>query len=138
MSQKHKIIEFEERYRKEIIDLWKTCDLTRPWNDPDKDIDRKMKVDPELFLVGLINNKIVASVMGGYDGHRGWANYLAVDPDYQRLGLGQEIMEAVEALIRQRELEFQAAERLRGQDFLSPSDLAAREASPGVAITARG
>ena len=83
-----------------VIALWQRCDLTRPWNNPKLDIERKMQVDPELFLVGEIDGEIVASVMGGYEGHRGWINYLAVDPVYQRQGIGREMMEAVEEKIQ--------------------------------------
>ncbi len=72
-----------------VIELWHKCNLTRKWNDPDRDIHRKLKVNPELFLVGLINSKLIATAMGGYDGHRGWIYYLAVDPDHQRKGLGR-------------------------------------------------
>ena len=83
-----------------VIDLWFKCNLVVTWNNPKRDIERKLKIDRELFLVGLIDDKIVASVMGGYEGHRGWINYLAVDPDYRRQGLGREIMDAVEERIR--------------------------------------
>jgi ribosomal protein S18 acetylase RimI-like enzyme len=79
-----------------VIRLWQRCNLTRPVNDPRKDIRRKMKVYPELFLVGVIDNKIVATAMGGYDGHRGAVNYLGVDPDYQQRGLGRQLMAALE------------------------------------------
>lgn len=79
-----------------VIELWHKCDLTRPWNNPKLDIERKLQVNPELFLVGLIDNKVIASVIGGYDGHRGWIYYLAVDPSHRRRGLGRQIMEAVE------------------------------------------
>ena len=41
-------------------------------------------------------------VMGGYEGHRGWINYLAVKPSQQRKGYGQAIMQAVEDLLRQK------------------------------------
>ena len=61
-----------------------------------KDIARKLKVDPDLFLVGEVDNAIVASVMGGYEGHRGWINYLAVHPGHRCNGLGKEIMLEVE------------------------------------------
>ena len=64
-----------------VIDLWRRCNLTVPWNNPKLDIQRKLKVDPELFLVGVIGGEIVATVMGGYDGHRGWIYYLAVSPE---------------------------------------------------------
>ena len=80
----------------EVIRPWCKCNLTRARNNPEKDIERKSEVDPELFLIGLIDNKLVATVMGGYEGHRGWVNYLAVNPDYQRRGPGRQIMEAVE------------------------------------------
>ncbi len=94
------ITEFKTTDRTEVIALWKRCSLSAPQNDPNKDIDRKMKVNPELFLVGRIEDKIVATVMGGYEGHRGWVNYLAVDPDHRRLGLGRKIMNKIEEKLR--------------------------------------
>lgn len=84
----------------EVIKLWRRCELVVPWNDPKLDIERKLKVNPELFLVGLIDGKIAATVMGGYEGHRGWVNYLAVSPEYRRMGLGREIMDAVEEKLK--------------------------------------
>lgn len=75
-----------------VINLWKTCNLTKPWNNPHQDINRKLKESPELFLVGTIDGIIVASVMAGYDGHRGWIYYLAVDPEHRKQGLGSQIM----------------------------------------------
>ena len=85
-----------------MIYLWKDCGLVVPWNDPVKDIKRKLKVDPDLFLVGELAGEIVASVMGGYEGHRGWINYLAVSPRHQRNGYGRSIMEVVELAMRQK------------------------------------
>jgi len=93
---------FEEKYKDEVIELWRECNLVVPQNDPAKDIERKLKIDPDLFLVGLIDEKVVATVMGGYEGHRGWINYLAVKPSQQRKGHGQAIMQAVESLIKQK------------------------------------
>jgi ribosomal protein S18 acetylase RimI-like enzyme len=84
-----------------VIDLWRRCDLLRPWNDPVKDIRRKLHVRPELFLVGTIDGEVVATVMAGYDGHRGWINYLCVAPDRQRQGLGRLIMAEAERLLRE-------------------------------------
>jgi len=83
-----------------VIALWDACDLTRPWNDPRKDIERKQQVQGELFLVGEIDGKIEASVMAGYDGHRGWMNYLAVSPASQKGGLGRKIVAAAEEKLR--------------------------------------
>jgi ribosomal protein S18 acetylase RimI-like enzyme len=93
------IIPYLPEYENGVIELWHKCSLTRSWNNPKLDIERKLKVNPELFLVGLIDGRVVATVIGGYDGHRGWINYLAVDPTYQRRGLGRQIMEAVEKKI---------------------------------------
>jgi ribosomal protein S18 acetylase RimI-like enzyme len=75
-----------------VIALWERCGLTRSWNDPRKDIRRKLDVRPELFLVGLVEGIVVASVMAGYEGHRGWINYLAVLPEYQGKGFGRIMM----------------------------------------------
>ena len=83
-----------------LIKLWQLCELTVPWNDPHKDIARKLKVQPELFLVGMLENHLISSVMGGYDGHRGWINYLAVHPDFQAQGLAQQIMDFLESALR--------------------------------------
>jgi ribosomal protein S18 acetylase RimI-like enzyme len=80
----------------QVIALWHKCELVRPWNNPQSDIRRKLKVNPELFLVGVINERIVATAMAGYEGHRAWVNYLAVDPACQRRGLGRQIMQEVE------------------------------------------
>ena len=82
-----------------VISLWRECGLVVPQNDPAKDIERKLQHQRELFLVGLSGAGIVATVMGGYEGHRGWINYLAVKPTEQRKGYGQKMMRAVEASI---------------------------------------
>ena len=79
-----------------VVALWKTCGLTRPWNDPHKDIARKLRVQPELFLVGVETGELVASVMAGYEGHRGWVNYLAVHPTQQKKGYGRVLMSIIE------------------------------------------
>lgn len=85
-----------------MINLWRDCSLVVPWNDPAKDIARKLDVDRELFLVGLVDGCLVASVMGGYEGHRGWINYLAVHPQAQGRGLGRAMMAAIEQAIAAR------------------------------------
>jgi ribosomal protein S18 acetylase RimI-like enzyme len=90
------IKQYKPKYEAAVIALWRKCNLVRPQNDPKKDIERKLKVNPELFLVGLINNKVVATVMGGYEGHRGGVNYLGIDPAYRRKGLGRKMMAAIE------------------------------------------
>jgi ribosomal protein S18 acetylase RimI-like enzyme len=94
------IREFEIQDEEQVIPLWRECNLVFPQNDPKKDIQRKLNVNPELFLVGVVNNKIVATIMGGYEGHRGWVNYLAVFPSQQRKGYGRQMMESVEVKLR--------------------------------------
>lgn len=79
-----------------IIELWKTCGLVAPQNDPWRDIERKMRVDPELLLVGVEGGRVIATVMAGYEGHRGWINYAAVHPGHRRQGHGRTMMAAAE------------------------------------------
>ena len=92
---------FQDSDEAEVIRLWERCGLLRAWNDPSKDIARKRRVQKELFLVGTIDGAIVASVMAGYDGHRGWVNYLAVNPVRRRQGLAAVLMNEVERRLRE-------------------------------------
>ncbi len=89
-----------------VVALWRSCDLVRPWNNPYQDILRKLTVNPELFLVGELaldgTARLVASAMFGYEGHRGWVNYLAVAPDCQRRGFAAQLMAQGEALLLAR------------------------------------
>ncbi len=82
----------------QVVDLWRRCGLTRPWNDPHADIARKRTTQPELFLVLELDGVVAATAMGGYDGHRGWVNYLAVAPDRRHQGLGRVLMTELEQL----------------------------------------
>ncbi len=87
---------FEVTDTEQVIALWQQCELLRPWNDPHLDIQRKLTVEDSLFLVGELDKHIVAAVMGGYDGHRGWMNYLAVSPSHQRRGYATELITQLE------------------------------------------
>jgi ribosomal protein S18 acetylase RimI-like enzyme len=79
-----------------VVELWERCGLLRPANDPFEDIARKQKVGGDLFLVGLSEGKIVAAVMAGYEGHRGWLNYLAVSPSHRKRGYGRQMVREAE------------------------------------------
>ena len=92
---------FQTEEEDAVVALWEMCELTVPWNNPHKDIARKLQVQPELFLVGILDSNLIATVMGGYDGHRGWINFLAVHSDFRENGYGQEIMNSVETKIRE-------------------------------------
>ena len=82
-----------------VIALWGGCDLLRPWNDPHKDIARKLTDRNGAFWVATMGDDVIASVMVGYDGHRGSINYLAVAPDFQRTGVGARLMQQAEAFL---------------------------------------
>ncbi len=112
-----------------VIALWRECDLTRPWNDPRKDIQRKLAVQPDLFLVGERNGEIVATVMVGYEGHRGWINYLAVRPDFRRHGYGRRMMEEAERLLIAR-----GAPKINLQVRATNTDVIAFYKSMGYAV----
>jgi ribosomal protein S18 acetylase RimI-like enzyme len=93
---------FERADEAAVVGLWEACGLTRPWNDPHKDVARKLAVQPELFLVGVMEEAVMASVMAGYEGHRGWMNYLAVAPRFRGRGFGRTLVEHVERLLLER------------------------------------
>ena len=102
MNNAIEILPNETNDENEVIALWDACGLITPANDPQMDINRKLEVDRDLFLVGRNKSAIVATVMGGYEGHRGWINYLAVAPGERRHGYGQKMMAAVEGLIEKK------------------------------------
>lgn len=83
-----------------VVQLWTDCHLVVPWNDPHRDIRRKLTIQSELFLVGIISGELVAAVMAGYEGHRGWLNYLAVAPRVRRRGIGRRMVEEAETRLR--------------------------------------
>jgi ribosomal protein S18 acetylase RimI-like enzyme len=89
----------------DVIALWQRCGLTRPWNDPAADIALARKGENATMLVGRGDSGIVASVLVGHDGHRGWVYYVAVDPDCRYKGYGRVIMDAAEEWLRMRGIE---------------------------------
>ncbi len=87
------ISRYKSEFQDAVVDLWRECDLVVPQNDPVEDIKKKTSFQPELFFVGLLEGKVVGSVMVGYEGHRGWINYMAVSPEYQRKGYGRKLVQ---------------------------------------------
>jgi hypothetical protein len=79
---------YRESDQEAVVQLWRDCDLLVPSNDPIRDIQRKLRLQGDMLLVRLLNNCPVATVMAGYEGHRGWINYLATAPDCQGNGYG--------------------------------------------------
>jgi len=91
---------YSESDERAVVELWSRCQLVTPQNDPRRDIALKMDFQPELFWVGTVREKIVATIMLGYEGHRGWINYLAVSPDHQKTGFGRYMMEMAEERLK--------------------------------------
>ena len=88
----------------EVVQLWKKVFPETPLhNDPLRDIQRKLKIQPGLFLVAEKEHLLVGTAMAGYDGHRGWVYYLAVDPAYRRNGIGTALMKKAEGLLAQKD-----------------------------------
>jgi ribosomal protein S18 acetylase RimI-like enzyme/predicted ester cyclase len=83
-----------------VIELWHRCGLVAPGNDPEQDIARKQQVRPDLFLVAELQGQVIGTVMAGYEGHRGWVNYVAVAPEHRRGGVGRLLMARAEAALR--------------------------------------
>lgn len=91
---------YKETDEARVLELWMFAGLLRPWNDPKKDIARKLKVQRDLFLVAELEGVVVGVVMAGYDGHRGWVNYLAVDLGQRRRGIGTALMRDAERRLK--------------------------------------
>lgn len=87
---------FRQEDFEEVITLWERCELLRPWNDPETDIERKVNHDASLFLVAEVGGEVVGSVMGGYDGHRGAAYYLGVHPEFRGRGIANALLNRLE------------------------------------------
>ncbi len=92
---------YRESDQDAVVALWSECGLVRPWNDPVKDIHRKLRVQRDLFLVGSMDGRLVATMMVGYEGHRGWVNYLAVAADCRKQGFGRLLMGEAETRLRE-------------------------------------
>ncbi len=96
------IRQFEARDTSGVINLWRECGLLRPWNDPDKDIARKVADSPWGLLIAERDGLLIGALMVGYDGHRGSINYLAVAPELQGTGLGRVLVAHAEKLLLAR------------------------------------
>lgn len=87
--------------RDAVVELWRACRLLRPWNEPNRDIERKLAHDADGLLVLELDGRVAGSVLAGYDGHRGWVNYLAVDPALRGHGFGALLMDEAERRLAQ-------------------------------------
>jgi len=92
---------FDARDTPAVIALWQQAfpeyrDATKPQRNPHLSIANKLATQPELFFVAVLEERVVGTVMGGYDGHRGWLYSLAVDESWRRHGIGTRLVAHVE------------------------------------------
>jgi ribosomal protein S18 acetylase RimI-like enzyme len=88
-----KIVKYSPQFQDAVVDLWRKCNLVVPQNDPVEDIKKKIDFQPDLFFIGLLDGEVIGSIMVGYEGHRGWMNYLAITPEFQRRGYGRKLVQ---------------------------------------------
>ncbi len=93
------IREFRDDDRAAVIALWQDCDLTRPWNPPERDIELCRRSGHGTLFVAEAAGRLAGTIMVGHDGHRGWVYYVAVDPAHRRDGLGRALMRHAEAFL---------------------------------------
>jgi ribosomal protein S18 acetylase RimI-like enzyme len=84
------------------VALWEETGLTRPWNDPRADLRRALAGPSSTVLAGRSAGALIATIMVGWDGHRGWVYYLAVAAARRRQGLGAQMLRAAEAWLVER------------------------------------
>jgi len=89
----------------EVITLWQRCGSTREWNNPAADIALARKETNSTVLLARDGGALVASVLVGHDGHRGWVYYVTADPEHRFKGYGRAIMSAAEDWLRARGVE---------------------------------
>jgi len=126
------IAELPQELVESAVELWESVGLTRPWNDPRADVRRALGAPASTVLADVHSGCVVATVMVGHDGHRGWVYYLAVRPELQRLGRGREMMREAERWLRRAGVPkfnlMVRADNLPAKDFYlrigySPSDV---------------
>lgn len=100
-TEKLAIRAYAESDEAQVIRLWREVFPDNPsWNVPKADIDRKLAVQRDLFLVGELDDEIVGTVMAGFDGHRGWVHLVAVAPKHRQRGFGRAMMDEAEKKLR--------------------------------------
>jgi ribosomal protein S18 acetylase RimI-like enzyme len=97
------ICTFRESDEQAVIDLWRAVSLSSaPHNDPATSLHKKLAVDRDLLLVAEVGGAVIGTVIGGYDGHRGWVYAVAVHSDHRRRGAGSALMRRIEAALAER------------------------------------
>jgi len=92
---KMKIEKFKIEYYDEVVELWRKAGIEIVSSDTIDEVTRVLNRNPDLFLIGKLHEKVISVVIGAFDGRRGYVHHLAVDPDYQKMGFGKTIMDAL-------------------------------------------
>jgi ribosomal protein S18 acetylase RimI-like enzyme len=113
-------VEITDADVEQVVELWRVCGLTRPWNDPRVDIADARAGDGSTVLVARAEGRVAATAMAGHDGHRGWLYYVAVAPEARSTGLGRAAVVAAEAwLVARGARKIQLMVRTTNTDVLS-------------------
>ena len=92
---------YDDNDESAVLALWRTALAdSAPHNDPVVALRRKLAVGRDLFYVAVAQAAVVGTVLGGYDGHRGWIYSVAVDPTHRRRGIGSALLRHLEAELR--------------------------------------
>ena len=94
------IKKFSMRYYTEVIEIWRTSGISVGSSDEKEEIKRVFRKNPNLFLIGLIDRKVIGVVIGAFDGRRGYVHHLAVSPEFQNKGYGKQLMEELHKRFR--------------------------------------
>ena len=87
------IEKFSMKFYEEVIKIWRKAGISVGSTDTKEELQRMLQRNPNLFLIGTVDKKVISVVMGGFDGRRGYVHHLAVDPNHQRKGFGKIMME---------------------------------------------
>ena len=104
----YEIVPYDDaRHRDQVTSLWAALfGYEADHNAPDLVVDKKLEIDDGLFFVALDTKlerqAVIGTVMAGYDGHRGWIYSMAVRPEYQKQGLGSQLLLFAEEKLSER------------------------------------
>ena len=91
---------FTEEYTDDVLSLWKSVNLCANIEEARADILTKLSFQPELFFVAIHHKDLLGTCMAGFDGHRGWIYYLAVNPNFQKRGIGKALIHHAEIALK--------------------------------------